>query len=77
MLEFGVVEIPECGEPGFMSLLPRLDLVLPLLSALMLGWVLAPSLELLEVFCWANRSCLRNFARRFWNQTWNQITINL
>lgn len=25
-------------------------------------------------FCWASLSCFRNFARRFWNHTWNNGT---
>lgn len=29
-------------------------------------------------FCWARRSCFRNFARRFWNHTWKceRLIIN-
>lgn len=65
VFELGVVEIPEWGDPGLTSLLPKFDLELPLFSALMFGCELGPSLELLEAFCWANRSCLRNFALLF------------
>lgn len=56
-VEFGVVDTADIGEPGRMSF----GVVLPadLLS------VLISESELLDTFCWAIRSCLRNFARRF------------
>lgn len=67
-LEFGVVDTVEIGEPGFMSFGVELPPPPPLPDF--------PSLFIWEsddefdTFCWAKRSCLRNFARRFWNQTW-------
>lgn len=72
VLELGVVETPEWGDPGLISLVLILDLVVPLDSDLTLLCVFVPSEELLEAFCCAKRSCLRNFALLFWNQTWNQ-----
>lgn len=72
VLELGVVDIPEWGEPGLTSLLVKFDFVVPLLSALMFGWEFDPSVELFEAFCWANLSCFLNFALLFWNQTWNK-----
>lgn len=70
-MELGVVEMPEWGEPGFTSLPTRLDVFdVTLFSALMLDWEPGLSDELLLVaFCWAKRSCFRNFALRFWNHT--------
>lgn len=65
VFEFGVVETPEFGEPGLISLLFILDFVVPFVSDLTLLWVLPPSEELLDAFCCASLSCLRNFARLF------------
>lgn len=63
VLELGVVETAESGDPGLTSF----GVVLPfdLLSDL----TLPESEELFETFCWASLSCFRNFARLFWNQT--------
>lgn len=70
VFEFGVVDTLECGEPGFTSLLlVRGDFVLPLDSALIFVVGLGLSEVMLEAFCCANRSCLRNFALLFWNHT--------
>lgn len=82
-LELGVVDTLESGEPGLMSLGVVLPAATPpfedfcsLLTddesapLLLLLLVLLLLLLLLETFCWAIRSCFRNFARRFWNQTW-------
>lgn len=70
-LELGVVDTADMGEPGFMSLgvvFPQFppDDVLP--SDFICE--LVSDDELLVTFCWASRSCLRNLALRFWNQTW-------
>lgn len=64
-VEFGVVDTVDIGEPGRISF----GVVLPadLLS------VLINESELLDTFCWASRSCFRNLARRFWNQTYKTI----
>lgn len=65
-LEFGVVEtLDRGGELGLVSF----D-VPDLLS--LFTCAISPELELLVTFCWANLSCLRNFARLFWNHTWNK-----
>lgn len=76
-LELGVVETVDSGDPGFMSF----GVVLPIdddddLFSLLtcVGVCDKFSVELCallepETFCWARRSCLRNLARRFWNQT--------
>jgi hypothetical protein len=69
VFELGVVEMLECGDPGLISLLPFKLLVLPFVSALMLVGGFEFSLELLDAFCCASRSCFRNFALRFWNHT--------
>lgn len=61
-LEFGVVDTVEFGEPGFMSF--GVKLPSDLLSDL-----IGESDDELVTFCWAKRSCFRNLARRFWNQT--------
>lgn len=69
--ELGVVEMPEWGDPGLTaSFPPKFDLDEALPSAFML--VCVPGLSkllLLDAFCCARRSCLRNLARLFWNQT--------
>lgn len=62
VFELGVVDIPELGEPGLISLLPKFDFELPLFSALIFGCV---SLDVFDAFCCAKRSCLRNFALLF------------
>lgn len=68
-LELGVVETVEIGEPGLISfgvVFPPPLLLLPDFPSALI----CESEELLLVtFCWASRSCLRNFARLFWNQT--------
>lgn len=63
-VEFGVVDTVEIGEPGR----PSFGVVSPadLLS------VFITESELFVAFCWAKRSCLRNFARRFWNHTYTK-----
>lgn len=65
--------------PVELPLLPLLLLLAELLPLLLLLLPLDPFWPLLELlfevelwpddFCWLRRSCLRNFARRFWNQT--------
>lgn len=64
-LEFGVVDRLDIGDPGFVSLDVGFSVDLP-------SVFIDESVEwLLDIFCWDSRSCFRNLARRFWNQTWN------
>lgn len=75
--EFGVVEMVDMGELGLiMSLIgvvfpPPWPFIsnLTLLLLLLLLWCSDDEFEWLDTFCWAIRSCFRNLARRFWNQT--------
>lgn len=74
VLLFGVVLIADPGEPGFTSLpgvlLPAgLDPPLEPVSLFTADcWL--PESDVLDAFCCASRSCLRNLALRFWNHTW-------
>lgn len=65
-LEFGVVETLDSGEPGFISFGVVFPAVWPSV------FIDDGSDELFTAFCCAWRSCFRNFALRFWNQTWKK-----
>uniref|UniRef100_A0A182QNL8 Uncharacterized protein n=1 Tax=Anopheles farauti TaxID=69004 RepID=A0A182QNL8_9DIPT len=71
LMSFGVVLPPFTDDfslPGPpLLLLPLLLLLLVLLLLLLL--------LLLDTFCCAMRSCLRNLARRFWNQTCSEMRL--
>lgn len=49
------------GDPGLMSF----GVVFPVLLFFPSDLICESEALLLETFCWANRSCLRNFARLF------------
>lgn len=62
-LELGVVEMVEFGEPGLMSFGVVFPTDFP-------SDLIDESDDVFVTFCCAKRSCFRNFARRFWNQTY-------
>lgn len=61
-LEFGVVDTVEFGEPGLISFGVVLPTDFP-------SDLIGESDVVFVTFCCARRSCLRNFARLFWNHT--------
>lgn len=78
VFELGVVDTVDVGELGLMMsligvVLPPWFFISSLILLLLLLWCSDEEFEWLVTFCWAIRSCFRNFARRFWNQTWKKV----